>query len=282
LSHSLELRSPKIARARPALTRLCASLTCAQCAFWSIAQRSASIGRLNFLVADAPTGLSHESPSALVILLGKEDLATLEAGGAPRPSWVDPSGADHRLYTWPGPYPASGTHQQQSGAYWDYCTPAPKKPKAAPKTAHGGRCAWRGDLYERYEKDEAFDSKTGVIDLDKVPARDRFAMEAMYLFKANPKERTLCTETENSKPATSELSHSSHSHSHSSSHSHSHSSALNQGVNQNHVPTIMIQKDGQASQTSPWQPNALDDQLPVVSHRRAPAITQLLKLANRP
>merc|ERR1719263_1702359 len=74
---SLELQQLKIARARPALTRSCASLTCAQCAFWSTAQRSANIDRLNSLAADAPTGLSHGSPSALVILLAREALATL-------------------------------------------------------------------------------------------------------------------------------------------------------------------------------------------------------------
>lgn len=131
----------------------------------------------------------------------REDTTTSEAGGADRPSWIDSSGADHRLYGFPGPYPASGTHQQQTGAAWDYCTPSPKPVMGgAPKTAHGGRCAWRGDLYERYARDEAFDSKSGTIDLDKVPTRDRLALEAMQLYKANPNERTLCTETENSKP----------------------------------------------------------------------------------
>jgi len=131
----------------------------------------------------------------------QEDKNTVEAGGAPREPWIDPSGVDHRLYSYPGAYPASGTHQQQSGAVWDYCTPQPKQPKGyAPRTAHGGRCAWRGDLYERYEKDEAFDSKSGVIDLDKIPERDRLALEVMSLYKASPKTRTLCMQTENSGP----------------------------------------------------------------------------------
>jgi hypothetical protein len=152
----------------------------------------------------------------------QEETSTSEAGGATRPNWIDASGTDHRLFlTEENGYPASSTRQQQSGAIWDYCTPAPKRPpKAPPKTAHGGRCAWRGDLYERYERDDAYDAKgMKIADESKIPKRDRLAVEAMRLYKAasasakgmdpkavaeiakaKPAWLGLCRVTEHSKP----------------------------------------------------------------------------------
>lgn len=142
----------------------------------------------------------------------RPQFGTEEAGGKLNPNWIDAAGYDHHVYGNPGPFPASGSHHEQTGYVWDYCTPAPKRlPKgAAPKTAHGGLCAWKGDLYERYEKDSKYQSTDmshpdhRVVDTEKVPFEDRLAIEAMVQYKASPGKgpgkHTLCDETPSSKP----------------------------------------------------------------------------------
>merc|ERR1719188_845300 len=115
----------------------------------------------------------------------------------------DPGGADHNLYKGQAVSPASGAAPERSGAVWDYCSPkpGPKIAGSAPRTSHGGSCAWRGDLLRRYEEDPQYLSALGEIDLQKVPPRDRLAVQIMLQYRAAPDGPAgLCDVTPGSRP----------------------------------------------------------------------------------
>eukprot|EP00933_Yihiella_yeosuensis_P004377 TRINITY_DN108745_c0_g1_i1.p1 TRINITY_DN108745_c0_g1~~TRINITY_DN108745_c0_g1_i1.p1 ORF type:complete len:652 (+),score=170.37 TRINITY_DN108745_c0_g1_i1:107-2062(+) len=112
----------------------------------------------------------------------------------------DMAGVDHNLYTGAGVNGHSG-QLEQSGAMWDYCTPkfTSQSRGSAPLTAHGGRCAWRGDLLKRYVEDPLY-NKNGSLDLSLVPFKDRAALELMLKYREDPSANSLCSPTAGSQP----------------------------------------------------------------------------------
>ncbi|CAJ1377717.1 unnamed protein product [Effrenium voratum] len=82
-----------------------------------------------------------------------------------QPSFIDASGADHRVA-------GSG----QPPAVWDYCGP----PKPNSETVHaGGHCEARHDIVAKYHDDKEFWDKDGTFNWNRVPRKDRMTLEAM-------------------------------------------------------------------------------------------------------
>ncbi|CAK9036891.1 unnamed protein product [Durusdinium trenchii] len=98
-----------------------------------------------------------------------------------QPSFVDASGADHRVA-------GSG----QPPAVWDYCAPVSENSE----TVHaGGHCERRDDIVTKYHDDPDFWSKDGRFNWNQVPRKDRMTLEAMTA----PKEgHGLCVRTPSS------------------------------------------------------------------------------------
>jgi len=112
----------------------------------------------------------------------------------------DPALRDHNLYKSVGPDTVRERDLERSGTVWDYCEPklGLTSAGAAPRTAHGAMCAWRGDLLRRYHEDPFFKGKDGGLDVSKVPIRDRLAVEAMLQYQKDPSHEHLCTTTDES------------------------------------------------------------------------------------
>ncbi|CAK9012064.1 Uncharacterized protein SCF082_LOCUS11367 [Durusdinium trenchii] len=112
---------------------------------------------------------------------------------------LDPALHDHGLYKPGGPEATKERDLDRSGAVWDYCEPhLGLSSGAAPRTAHGAMCAWRGDLLRRYMEDPFFLKQDGTLDLTKVPLRDRLSVEAMLQYQKDPEHQHLCTITDSS------------------------------------------------------------------------------------
>jgi len=113
----------------------------------------------------------------------------------------DPALRDHDLYESGGPDKRTAKGLERTGAVWDYCIPKlGLEPGAGQgvRTAHGGICAWRGDILKRYETDETYLKKDGSLDLEKVPSRDRLSVDVMLQYRKDPTKKFLCTHTEQS------------------------------------------------------------------------------------
>ncbi|CAE7589263.1 unnamed protein product, partial [Symbiodinium natans] len=112
----------------------------------------------------------------------------------------DPALRDHNLYKSGGPETKRERDLERSGTVWDYCEPklGLTSAGAAPRTAHGAMCAWRGDLLRRYHEDPFFLRKDGSLDVTKVPLRDRLSVEAMLQYQKDPAHQHLCTTTDDS------------------------------------------------------------------------------------
>mmetsp|Transcript_10017 Transcript_10017/g.22056 ORF Transcript_10017/g.22056 Transcript_10017/m.22056 type:complete len:599 (-) Transcript_10017:135-1931(-) len=113
----------------------------------------------------------------------------------------DPGGLDHNLYKASEEYPATTPSRERSGAVWDYCVakPALKGENSAPRTAHGGVCAWRGDLYKRYAEDPQYQGPHKKLLLNKIPIRDRQAVQVMDQLAQHPDQHGLCDRTAGSR-----------------------------------------------------------------------------------
>jgi len=114
----------------------------------------------------------------------------------------DLSGADHSLYKGKQTWPATGRRLERTGAVWDYCLPrpGPKLPGSAPRTAHGGVCAWRGDILGHYVDDPSYRDSAGHFDITKVPGGDRPGVEAMMQYFTDTSRYALCDSIPGSRP----------------------------------------------------------------------------------
>lgn len=165
----------------------------------------ADLGRPDDKVGDTSAGC-HCDPQATCGLQGRSftwcrvgggrcPLLRLDAEGRS----LDPGGADHNLFkaTGSSAWPTTGARSERSGAVWDYCTVehSSDAPGAPPRTAHGGVCAWNEDLLNRYAKDPAYLKADGSVNLQKVPPRDRLAVEVMLQYQKDPEGHSLCSAT---------------------------------------------------------------------------------------
>lgn len=114
---------------------------------------------------------------------------------------ADPGGADHTIYRTVDAWPATNSGHERTGAVWDYCISKPRPPgeNAAPRTAHGGACLWRGALYRRYSEDSAYKDGAGNLDIAKIPLRDRLAVQAMDQNMRDPDTHGVCDIVDGSK-----------------------------------------------------------------------------------
>ncbi|CAJ1437399.1 unnamed protein product [Effrenium voratum] len=163
-----------------------------------------------------PAGLTssgcHCDPQAKCALQGRSFTWCRVGGGqcsllsasARKEHPLDPALHDHDLYKAGGPAGAHALKErdlERSGTVWDYCEPklGLSSAGAAPRTAHGAMCAWRGDILRRYMEDPFFLKPDRSLDLKKVPLRDRLAVEAMLQYQKDSAHQHLCTTTDESK-----------------------------------------------------------------------------------
>lgn len=108
---------------------------------------------------------------------------------------------DHDIYKSGGTGSRSARGLEREGSVWDYCVPklGLRAEDTAPRTAHGGQCAWRGDILQQYGTDANYvGPEAGSIDIEKVPFRDRLAVQAMMQYRDDPTSKFLCAEADGS------------------------------------------------------------------------------------